>query len=70
MSHGIVNEIYYPRIDQACVRDIGLIVTDGVGFFSEEERDTDSAVHWLAEGVPALRLGNTSRDGDFALRID
>ncbi|HEY6872567.1 MAG TPA: hypothetical protein VI298_07580 [Geobacteraceae bacterium] len=29
LSHGILNEIYYPRIDQACVRDMGLIVTDG-----------------------------------------
>jgi len=29
LSHGIFNEIYYPRIDQACVRDMGLIVTDG-----------------------------------------
>ena len=34
LSHGIFNEIYYPRIDQACIRDIGLIVTDGVEFFS------------------------------------
>jgi len=27
LSHGIFNEIYYRRIDQACVRDMGLIVT-------------------------------------------
>ena len=39
LSHGILNEIYYPRIDQACTRDLGLIVTDGGGFFSEEKRD-------------------------------
>ena len=37
LSHGIFNEIYYPRIDQACVRDMGLIVTDGADFFSEEK---------------------------------
>ncbi len=41
LSHGIFNEIYYPRIDQACVRDMGLIVTDGATFFSEEKRDAD-----------------------------
>ena len=29
LSHGILNEIYYPRIDQACTRDFGFIVTDG-----------------------------------------
>ena len=39
LSHGIFNEIYYPRIDQACIRDLGLIVTDGSTFFSEEKRD-------------------------------
>jgi glucoamylase len=67
LSHGIFNEIYYPRIDQACVRDMGLIVTDGVTLFSEEKRDTDSGVHWLAEGVPAFGLINVSRDGRYRI---
>ena len=67
LSHGIFNEIYYPRIDQACVRDMGLIVTDGADFFSEEKRDADSAVHWLADGVPAFRLVNTCRDGRYRI---
>ena len=39
ISHGILNEIYYPRVDQACTRDFGLIVTDDDGFFAEEKRD-------------------------------
>jgi glucoamylase len=67
LNHGIFNEIYYPRIDQACVRDMGLIVTDGVDFFSEEKRDTDSKIHWLADGVPAFRLINTCRDGRYRI---
>ena len=29
LSHGIFNEIYYPDVDLACTRDLGLIVTDG-----------------------------------------
>ncbi|HEV2116292.1 MAG TPA: hypothetical protein VGR48_09730, partial [Terriglobales bacterium] len=29
ISHGILNEIYFPRVDTACTRDVGLIVTDG-----------------------------------------
>ncbi len=66
-SHGILNEIFYPRIDQACVRDMGLIVTDGADFFSEEKSDVDSVVHWLAEGVPALRLVNTCRAGRYRI---
>ena len=67
LSHGIFNEIYYPRIDQACVRDMGLLITDGAAFFSEEKRDADSGVHWLAEGVPAFQLINVSRDGRYRI---
>jgi glucoamylase len=67
LSHGILNEIYYPRIDQACIRDLGLIVTDGADFFSEEKRDADSEIHWLADGVPAFRLVNACRDGRYRI---
>ncbi len=67
LSHGIFNEIYYPRIDQACIRDMGLIVTDGADFFSEEKRDARSAVDWLADGVPAFRLVNTCRNGRYRI---
>jgi len=34
ISHGILNEVYFPRVDQACTRDMGLIITDGAGYFS------------------------------------
>jgi glucoamylase len=67
LSHGIFNEIYFPRIDQACIRDMGLIVTDGVDLFSEEKRAADSVVSWLAEGVPAFQLVNTCRDGLYRI---
>jgi glucoamylase len=67
LSHGIFNEIYYPCIDQACVRDMGLIVTDGVTLFSEEKRDAKSEVHWQVDGVPAFAVVNTSRDGRYRI---
>lgn len=59
LSHGIFNEIYYPRVDRACTRDLGLIVTDGREFFSEEKRHARHDVEYLAAGVPAYRLVNT-----------
>jgi len=59
LSHGILNEIYYPRVDQACTRDLGLLVTDGEVFFSEEKRHTYSRLERAAPGVPAFRLTNT-----------
>ena len=67
ISHGIVNEIYYPRVDQACVRDVGLIVTDGGAFFAEVKRDCDTVVERIEDGVPAFRLTSTHRGGRFRL---
>ncbi len=67
LSHGILNEMYYPRIDTACIRDLGCIVTDGVAFFSEEKRHTTSTVSLLAEGAPAYYLTNTCHDGRYRI---
>jgi glucoamylase len=59
ISHGIVNEVYYPRIDRANTRDMGLIVTAEPDFFSEEKRHTTSTVEMIAPGVPGFRITNT-----------
>lgn len=67
LSQGILTEVYYPRVDQAATRDLGLIVTDGRAFFSEEKRHTHQAITMLAEGVPAYRLTNTCRQGRYRL---
>src|SRR6267154_999997 len=59
LSHGILNEIYFPRVDQACMRDQQFLVTDGINFFSEEKRDCVHA-HLLEEtGIPLHKLKNT-----------
>jgi glucoamylase len=62
LSHGIINEVYYPRIDQACIRDMGLLVSDGEEFFSEEKRHAQSRVEMLYEGIPAFHLINTCKE--------
>jgi glucoamylase len=67
LSHGIFNEIYYPRVDHACTRDLGLIVTDGRDFFSEEKRHARHEVKYVAEGVPAYRLVNTCSHGRYRI---
>ncbi len=66
-SHGILDEIYYPRVDQACTRDLGLIVTNGSDFFSEEKRDTRHEVSYIAPGCPAYKLVNTCEQGRYAI---
>ena len=67
LSHGILDEIYYPRVDQACTRDFGLLVTAAGGFFSEEKRDTALVLRYLAEGVPAYCLTNTCQQGRYRI---
>jgi len=67
ISHGIINEVYYPRVDWACTRDLGLIITDGRDYFSEEKRHAQSEVHMLAAGVPAYHLVNTAFDGHYRI---
>jgi glucoamylase len=67
LSHGILNEVYYPRIDQACIRDMELLVSDGQDFFSEEKRHTNFDVKTLDEGVPAFQLTNTCKAGRYRI---
>jgi len=67
ISHGIVNEVYYPRIDQANTRDFGLLVADGAQLFSEEKRDTTCEIRPLAQGVPGYRLTNTCTRGRYRI---
>jgi len=40
LSHGIINEIYYPHVDQPNTRDFQFLVTDGETFCHEEKRDS------------------------------
>ena len=70
LSHGIFNEIYYPRLDRACVRDLGFIVTDGVAFFSEEKRHCQHEITYLMPAVPAYHLTNTCSDGRYQITKD
>ncbi len=67
LSHGILNEIYFPRVDQACTRDFGLIVTDGKGWFSEEKRHCTFENLPIEPGVPVYELTNTSTDGRYRI---
>ncbi len=65
LSHGILNEIYFPRVDQACTRDMGLIVTDGSSYFAEEKRDCSFQNNAIEPGVPVYELINTDLQGRF-----
>src|SRR5271169_1206575 len=67
LSHGILNEVYFPRVDQACTRDLGLMVTDGQSFFSEEKRHCTFENKPFEPGTPAFELINTDNSGRYRI---
>ncbi|MDR3530760.1 MAG: glycoside hydrolase family 15 protein [Rhodopila sp.] len=69
LGHGIVNEIYYPRIDIPQIRDLGFIIADGKGFWSEVKRVADYDMRFLAPGVPAFEIIHKHERYRFRLRI-
>ena len=52
LGHGIVNEVYYPRIDIPQIRDLGFIVGDGAGFWVEVKRLDSYTLDTPAAGIP------------------
>jgi glucoamylase len=67
LSHGILNEVYFPRVDQACSRDLGFIVTNGRDFFSEEKRHCTFENRPFEPGIPAYELTNTDNSGRYRI---
>ncbi|MGA1984762.1 MAG: glucan 1,4-alpha-glucosidase [Candidatus Sulfotelmatobacter sp.] len=67
LSHGILNEVYFPRVDQACTRDLGLMVTNGRDFFSEEKRHCTFENEPFEPGIPAYELVNTDISGRYRI---
>ncbi|MEJ2392626.1 MAG: hypothetical protein P8019_14665, partial [Gammaproteobacteria bacterium] len=33
VGHGVINEVYYPRVDIPQIRDLGFIIADNKGFW-------------------------------------
>jgi len=67
ISHGILNEVYFPRVDQACTRDMGFIVTSGSDFFSEEKRHCRFENRPVEPGIPVFQLTNTDISGRYRI---
>lgn len=66
---GIVNEVYYPRIDIPQIRDLGFIVADGRGFWVEVKRMWQHTVEFLSPGVPAVRIVHRHARFELGLNI-
>lgn len=67
LSHGIVNEIYYPNVDQPNTRDLQLLISDGATFCHEEKRDFDHHIDYPDRDSLFYRLTNTERGGRYRI---
>lgn len=67
IAHGALTEVYYPRIDSPCTRNLYFIVTGPDGFHTDERKDAESRADWLAEGVPGFAINNTCRSGRYRI---
>jgi glucoamylase len=67
VSHGILNEIYYPTIDRPQTRDMEFLLTDGETFVHEEKRDLDRTFEYIDACSSAVRLTNTDRLGRYKI---
>src|SRR2546422_560370 len=67
LSHGIVNEIYYPHADQPNTRDFQFLITDGETFCHEEKRDLDHCIDYPERECLFYRIINSEPKGRYRL---
>jgi glucoamylase len=67
LSHGIVNEIYYPHVDQPNTRDFQFLISDGETFCHEEKRDLHHVIEYPERSCLFYRLTNTEPRGRYRL---
>ncbi len=68
VSHGTLNEIYYPTIDRPQIRDMELLFTDGETFFHEEKRDFEYDFHHVDPDALAVIVVATDPSGRYTVR--
>jgi glucoamylase len=66
---GIINEVFYPRVDIPQIRDLGFIVADDQGFWVEVKRLDNHKLVWMAQGIPAIDIIHQHDRFELRLRI-
>ena len=67
ISHGTLNEVYYPTIDRPQMRDMELLFTDEETFFHEDKRDFEYDFHYIDTGAPVVRVSASDLDGRYTV---
>ena len=68
IGRGILNEVYWPRVDSPQIRDLGFIVADDQGFWSEVKRDSTYEIVTPSSGVPVYSVIHAH--DRYSLRLD
>ena len=67
IGRGVLNEVYFPQEDMACIRECVFLVADGKGFFSDERNEVRQQERRVGEGIPAYLIENRCRTGEYSL---
>jgi glucoamylase len=67
LSHGVVDELYFPTTDQPNTRDLQLLITDGETFCHEERRDLTHEISYPERNCLLYALTNTAPDGRYRI---
>ncbi len=69
IGHGIVTEVFYPRIDIPQIRDLGFLIADGRGFWQEIKALPDCVLELEDTHVPLPRLRHHHERFEFTLHV-
>jgi len=67
LSHGIVNEVYFPALDSPQIRDMEFLITDGETFFHEEKRDLTTQLEYLDRDSLGYRITKIDPQGRYQI---
>jgi len=67
LSHGILNEVYFPTIDRPQIRDLQFLITDGETFFHEEKRALESKIEYIEQHTLGYRVETTDPKGRYRI---
>ena len=69
LGHGIINEVYFPRIDIPQIRDLGFIVADDAGFWCEVKHLPQRQISQPDPGVPLAEVRHRHERFELTLRV-
>ncbi|MBI3804927.1 MAG: glucan 1,4-alpha-glucosidase [Nitrospirae bacterium] len=67
LSHGILNEVYFPTVDSPQIRDLEYLISDGAQLFHEEKRDLITESEYIDAHALGYRIIQSDPAGRYRL---